>query len=469
MFKHFPRYILGIGLAVFSAFLIGKYGLVGLIVLIGLMSFLVIAYATFRDPRIGLFIVTFLLPFERVGSIDIAGFTLRSSQAIGALTIFVWVIWLIVNRPRKMYSNPTFWVTVLFLLIALLSVTQAVNTFRSVTVWSFVAFTVFVSWLVPQLINNKQHLQTLIRILFITSFLVGMFGLFQFAGDLVGLPPSLTGLREQYTSEVFGFPRVQSTFLEPLYYANFLLIPICLAISFLLSKKKQFPSWLLLGLILLWGVNFVLTLSRGAFIALSVSLLLLAIIYWRKVVTPHRLILGLLAVLIIGWSSIQFLGLTGDSQESLDTFTRQATGVFTGASYFDRAETFGQAWEMFQTHPWLGVGIGNFGPNIAPLELVQPDAGWLIVNNEFLEILAEIGLLGFLAYLTMLVFLLFRSIKAIRITTDPYLKAVMIGLLAAFIGIIVQYQTFSILFIMHIWFLFGLMVAVQNIIITNSE
>jgi len=40
--------------------------------------------------------------------------------------------------------------------------------------------------------------------------------------------------------------------------------------------------------------------------------------------------------------------------------------------------------------------------------------------------------------------------------------------LAAFVGVLVQYQTFSILYIMHIWFLIGFMISVQNIILKQE-
>jgi len=39
--------------------------------------------------------------------------------------------------------------------------------------------------------------------------------------------------------------------------------------------------------------------------------------------------------------------------------------------------------------------------------------------------------------------------------------------LAAFVGILVQYQTFSILYIMHIWFVIGMLISVQNLIQKN--
>lgn len=467
---NWPRLLLALGFALIVGLSAPRLGLATPGLVIGIAVVLIVAYLTFRSRMVGLLALVFLLPFERIGSVEVAGFTLRTSQVVGLLVLIVWLIAVVYGKAGKLQRNPTVLLSGAFLIIALLSISQAVNLFRAVAVFAFIAFTISVSWLVPQLLSSERALRRLVTILFISTALIGLFGLYQFAGDLVGLPPALTGLRDQYTSEVFGFPRIQSTFLEPLYFANFLLIPLALAVSFLLSGAKVMNrSLLLIGLILLWGVNFVLTLSRGGYFGLATAFIVLLVVYWKKVLTPHRLIIGLAVAGIVAWGAVQFLGLTGDRQESVGVFTRQATGLFTGASYADRATTFEDAWAMFQAHPVLGVGVGNFGPNIAPFPLVQPEHGWLIVNNEFLELLAETGALGFGLFIILLIMLAVRTVRAITRAADPFIRALLVGLLAAFVGVIVQYQTFSTLYIMHIWFLFGLMVAAQNVAMQNSK
>jgi F0F1-type ATP synthase assembly protein I len=61
-----------------------------------------------------------------------------------------------------------------------------------------------------------------------------------------------------------------------------------------------------------------------------------------------------------------------------------------------------------------------------------------------------------------------RSIKAYIITKDIYLKATILGLNSAFLAILVQYNFFSTLYIMHIWVLIGLIIAVQNIALSSK-
>jgi len=435
-----------------------------LALVIAFCVFLGISFLILKDPFYGILVITFFLPFEHLGTLEVSGFTLKINHIFGLITLLSWFLLMLIQKKVEFKRLPIGFPLIILILVNILSFTQAVNLFRAVSVFSFTLLTILISLAVVNLVDSKDKLNKLVKVLFISAFFVSLFGLFQFMGDLIGLPPSITGLRDLYTKEVFGFPRVHATALEPLYYANYLLIPLMLALTLFLSKEKDIRwQWLLLFLIL-GLVNFILTLSRAAYIALAAALLFLLVIYFKRFFSFKKIAAVILVLLVVYFIFIKIFGLTEDFNLYLDRFITQATDVFSGASYTDRAETFREAWQMFKQHPWLGVGTGNFGPNVAWYPLVVPEKGWLIVNNIFLEIMAETGIFGLLSFLWLLGILFFRSIKAFFKTNDEYLKAVMAGLTAAFVGVIIQYQTFSILYIIHIWFLFGLMIAVQNLI-----
>jgi len=81
-----------------------------------------------------------------------------------------------------------------------------------------------------------------------------------------------------------------------------------------------------------------------------------------------------------------------------------------------------------------------------------------------LEILAETGLLGFLSLALALSYIFIKGIEASLKTQNNYLKGWINGLLLALFGIAIQYQTFSTLYIMHIWVALGLLLACVNLI-----
>lgn len=435
----------------------------GIALAIGALLIAAVSFGILKKPFFGILLVAFLLPFERVGSFEVAGSTLRLSQILGAIAVASWLLSRALQPRREHQPNPVFLPTLLFLAASAWSVAVAENRVRAVSVLLFVGFTIAVSWAATQLVSSRDRMQRVCMVLFLTTLLVCAYGVFQFIGDLAGLPPSVTGLRDLYTSEVFGFPRVQSTTLEPLYFANFLLIPLSLAAALLLGgERKRLP---LLALVVVAALtNIVLTLSRGGWIAAAVSLAVVAFIYLPRLFSLRRLLAGVAIAVVVAVGFLQVFSYTQDREFSLGVFRRQATALFEGASYFDREETFRQAADVIVSHPWLGVGIGNFGPQVAANPNVLPERGWLIVNNEFLEVFAETGIVGFTLFLLVLAVLAVRSLRALVVVQDPWARAILAGLFAAFVGTVVQYQTFSTLYIMHIWFLIGLLVAAQNLV-----
>ncbi|MBI4407091.1 MAG: O-antigen ligase family protein [Candidatus Kerfeldbacteria bacterium] len=456
--KHWPWWCLYAGAAILlgmaGAWFGSQYLFAGLI---ALACTIVIAF----NPVAGMYLLTFFLPFERIGSIDLMGVTIRISQVVAILTIATWCVRGLWLGSFKFRPYPLLMPLAGFVAVASLAVTNAPNLERSVLVTIFILFTIGVSVILPSIIRHTNQVEKLVTILLISMAVVCLFGIYQFLGDIVGLPTSLTGLRPQYTKDILGFPRIQSTAPEPLYFANYLLLPLSITVGLWLSRTSRFkPVWLLL-LVLLGGVNFILTVSRGGYIALAATLGILALVYIKQLLRPRILIPIVLCLAVAGGVAYRFLNLT----EQLETYTTHVTNIFGGASYEERVETYTIAERIWLQHPWIGIGPGSFGPYAANHPLITPSEGYKIVNNEYIELLAETGILGLICILVMVVMLYVRSWKAIRKTTNPFLRAVLIALLAAMTGILVQYNTFSVLYIMHIWFTIGLMVSIQNIIL----
>jgi len=106
----------------------------------------------------------------------------------------------------------------------------------------------------------------------------------------------------------------------------------------------------------------------------------------------------------------------------------------------------------------LGVGPGNFGeftrdsvPELFPNDLA-------IVNNEPLELLAETGAIGSLLFALFVLSSFWLAVKKLArdgVRAQPWL----LGLLLCLIGYAVQYQTFSTLYLTHVWVTIGLLLG----------
>ncbi len=429
--------------------------------LAGGLGGLALAVIIFRNPWHGVLLLVFFLPFERLGAIEMSGMTIRASQ-VTALLLCVSVVFNQLRARRfDLPRNPALFPVALFFMVSLVGLLHTPNLHRSVLVLIVQLCTASLLWLVPLVVRDERRLPQLMRWLLAATLVVTVFGLFQFLGDWIGLSPDITGLRLMYTKEILGFPRIQSTALEPLYFANYLLIPLAILISLFFSKSKTFPQWWVVGLLGLALLNLVLTVARGGYLAFVPVVGVLVLYYVRQVFTVRFAVWVSAAVLIAGIGASQVMDLGAVTQQ----FTSHVTQLFVGASYAERVDTISSAFAAWRTHPLVGIGPGAFGPWYAAYPLTTPAGGWNIVNNEYIELLAEHGVLGLGAFLLLCAVLIVRSVKALRAPGYRDVKILLIALLAAFIGILVQYNTFSVLYIMHIWCVMGLLVALQNMIL----
>ncbi|MBI3957046.1 MAG: O-antigen ligase family protein [Candidatus Kerfeldbacteria bacterium] len=440
-----------------------------------------------RSPYVGLLGVIFFLPLERIGAYESSIGTIRISQVIALVTLVIWGLRVLLRpvpseastrpaahnnltRPHRARRrpNPVVYPLAAFLAIGVLGLSRSPNLSYSVVTLLLTAFTIGVGMLVPQLITTRRQLTAAVKVLLVSAVLVSLFGLFQFLGDMAGLPPTVTGLRDLYTKEVFGFPRVQSTAHEPLYFANYLLLPLGLVYALILAKRSPVPPWILFGAFAIVAVNLVLTVSRGGYLGAGALLLLMTVLAIRDVIKPRVLVPLAIGALVAGAIVLQALRFDDATGLNLETYTAHIQNVFFGASYNERVETFEQAKAALWLSPLIGIGPGSFGPLVAQTPFTKPVDGWRIVNNESLELLTEYGVLGALAMLVAIVMLLLRTIKALARDRDPTSRYLLLGLLGSCIGILVQYQTFSTLYIMHVWVAVGLLIAAQQIALTNE-
>lgn len=411
------------------------------------------------------------LPFERIPSLNaaISGHvvTLRITLLLVAIGVLVF------GRAAFKYlvsniklSSPWVWLG-LYLAVVLISLVESINKPQSVIALIGTIATVVAAVLVAYKVQSVR-LKNLYRVLALTTTVVCLFGFYQFAGDSFGLSTSLTGLRDIYTKAVFGFPRVQSTSLEPLFFGNFLLLPLFLTIAFigtgLITAKKY------LALATLFVMLLAMTLSRGAIAGMVIGIFLCALILWRYLSPSGALKIA--GVTILGASlalgSIYSVNRINhkDGGKAVTTYVNQSTKVAatTTSSDSDRVVNRRLAIKAFHERPVFGYGLGSFGayaqrsdPNLYP-----PSKGNATVNNEYLEILAETGLAGALALIGFVGALAYQGVRAFAVMNKEqrvWLAAAGVTLTAY----LIQYYAFSTLYIMQIWFTVGLFIGLTTL------
>jgi hypothetical protein len=407
------------------------------------------------------------LPFERIPSFQVFDVTIRISLLLGLALIAQSFI---LRRQQMFTLIRKVWPAWVLLFATLLSALAAVHLPRALVVFGFYSFVVLLALAVVSAFSTK-HLELYAKMFIFGAIATSLFAIYQFFGDLFDLPTYLTGLRPDYTKMVFGYPRIQAAALEPLYFVNLLLLPLALILMRdLYTKKTDKLSWLI------YTCAF-LAVSRGGIVAvLVITILALVAGLWRRSYSFAARTVGMLVFgFAISYSIINVITpqiakwrapvdrnpevTTLKSIDAPETYQRQATNYEIGDTNSERAITRRLAVDAFKTSPVLGLGPGGFG--YYAHDHVERYTTRQTVNNLPLEILAELGVVGALA-VTLFALYLLRALWQLFKVSQPEVRLWATAFLLFLVALAVQYQTFSTLYIIHIWVAIGLLLGLSR-------
>lgn len=405
------------------------------------------------------------LPFERIPSLDIGPATVRPSQIIFLLCVYLIIILLIKKDSdlKKVKLRPLSIFLLVFVAFTIPSwffITD-INRFWTTSIATWLSFGI--AAVISQFLFHRI---AAFYGLLISLFVSSIFAVYQFLGDMLGLPIVLTGLREQYTKIVFGFPRVHSTALEPLYYAGMLFIPIITFTLLILADRsiiKKYPSWVI-NIISLYGFSlvFLLAFSKGAIVILAFVVGLL-VIFWsfrnRSIKIAVRVASVVTLPLIILYGYFVINPETPEFVTSI-AFHLQETIDGKSATVLERSQFVDSAAQLLPEYIISGSGSGQYGVIAAPLlkNLTQSDPnGYLIVNNVYLEIWLEFGFFALIWFLFIFAYYIFKGFTTVLKIKDwrKIEVIILITLIFSLFGYMLQWLTFSPIYIVPIFILIG--------------
>ena len=276
--------------------------------------------------------------------------------------------------------------------------------------------------LLTQAFYRSRHLRGLVWFLMSLGFFVSIFGILQhltFNGKLYWFRVM------RYGGLPFG-PYVNRN-----HFAGFaeLLIPIAL-VPLVLGKVRRERLFLVALFALVPIVALLLSASRGGIISLAVQIVILFLLLLvRRVRSKHILAGGMVvlcAVLAVSWIGVH---------QVLQRFTGyQSLEVTEGKRAAMRRDT----WKIFLDHPLIGTGLGT-------LQMVFPRYDSLydgkIVNhthNDYLEALAETGVLGGLCCVWFLGLLLLDSLRGLAELGSSFGASLNLSGLVACCGLLIH-------------------------------
>ncbi len=238
---------------------------------------------------------------------------------------------------------------------------------------------------------------------------------FKFGGLSSHVDPTTTAA-DQRLGGTIGAPNTAAAFLE-------LLIP--LAGGLLMTPISKKVRRLCQASITFGVISMILTQSRGGWISLGISAVVLVFFAVRRGLLPVRVaVAGLIAIVVV---MAPFRG----------TISNRITANDNGSAA-SRVSLATIAFHMIEHHPLLGVGVNNVGLNVPDYAGPQYDGTFVYtVHDKYLLVWSEAGLFALLAFLWFLAVTIRRGRSAAR-ARDPLLSPLALGLTAGILGELVH-------------------------------
>lgn len=257
--------------------------------------------------------------------------------------------------------------------------------------------------------------------------------------------------------------RISGPRLGPNVYAQFMLVLVPLALDRLWNERKQILRIFALWALVVCLLTLVFTFSRGAFLALVVTLIIMFVFRPPK---PMSLLITILIVAAL----LQYI--PASYSQRLTTLTElvgENDDNIQDQSFRNRLSENRAAWMMFNDYPLLGVGLNNYGNRYQEYSRqigFDRRREYRSPHSMYLEYASQLGLVG-LIWLATFVGILFFSLRQARAN---FLAAGMpdyAGMVVAFgVGLISFFITSIFLHVSYpryVWLLYGIALAIPYV------
>ncbi len=356
------------------------------------------------------------------------------ASALVAALAFVYFLTLLGGKKELGKSATGLWFPFLFFVfITLYSVIGSLDMGDSIRVAIFFVTAFLLCMLVQGTCRTEETLGKLLSFMAAAVFITALYGIVQ---RVLGVEAdaSLTDL--DLNANMPG--RVFSTLGNPNNFAEFLMLFTPFTFAWVLTEKSTVRKGLGLVATALAVLALLLTYSRSGWLAFLVAVLVFIALYNRKFL-PIVFLLGLICIPLLPESILNRILTIGNLEDSSSSYR---VDIWTGSI------------AMLRDGYWLygtGLGAGAF-TSVYPSYAVGTSRVAPHTHMQFMEMLAEMGILGLLA-------ILWFSVSLVRRTavwagkTEGNIRAILCASAASMAGIS------AIGFVEYTWFYPRVMLA----------
>ncbi|MFC1804897.1 O-antigen ligase family protein [Candidatus Omnitrophota bacterium] len=282
-------------------------------------------------------------------------------------------------------------------------------------------------------LKSKRQAKIFIRLMLSVAFLVCICGLHQVRIGVgrIGAP-------------------FEGKYAEPNTLAGYLILMCALASGMLIYAKSKSLKFFFGGLALLIFTTALFTFSRGGYLGFLVAYLALLVLNkrFRVILIMIALIAPFFLPAILPQATIERVTSTFIPGRYIRVLGEE---IPLELSVTQRVDMFNEAIDIVQESPLFGHGITGAG----------------LKEGQIVRVLAETGIVGLIIFLWMIVKLFKIALRIYRDSEDDFTRAVSLGFLVGFIGLLAHSWSASVFLIVRImepfWFLAAIVTGLPQL------
>lgn len=345
-------------------------------------------------------------------------------------SVLLTLLWLAkqwMNGEIDILWNPLFLPMAAFAVLILLQIALGLTAYRHDTISEAMLYCAYglLCFLATQTLIRSSQARKIAVVLAIYGFAVAALALLQ------GVAPNgkLLWVRQPRMGGWIYGPYVNHN-----HYAGLMEllvpIPLVLSLSRLVEEKERIAAGVAAGIMVL---TLFLSGSRGGMIAMVVELGVFGIILFRQK-TSVRVAMGAAVFAAVLISSLLWLG----GKELASRVSSISTEARTEISGGMRLSIDRDAFHMFRQKPVTGWGLGTFPVVYPQFRSFYTNFFVNEAHNDYLQLLAEMGLPGFGLMVWFLIVLYRRALRKIGNWTNDVSSSVTFACTLGFTGILVH-------------------------------
>ena len=366
------------------------------------------------------------------------------AEVLVILSLMFWGFKVVSKEKLALNPTPLNIPLLSFIIICILSLIWSNSFFVSLKELPLFLVGPLLYFIITNNISDQRQINLILDVLLIIGGLFGIYGILQY-----------NGIDFSFWIENIGRQQVFGLFGNVNFFAEYLIIPLPIAISIFFGSRNKFKKFLLLIGILAMGTTLVVTFTRGSYLSIGVSLIFMFLLFLlsrgKSFINENKKIFIIILTAII---IVAFLFIIPTPLSKPGTAISQIKGrvsitrLINEFSFGRRTAIWKFTSMMIKDHPLLGSGIGTYKYNTLRYQAkffeqgdnrsIYPFGHADKAHNEYLQLWAEIGIIGLGIFIWLIISYFNYGIKLLKRVKDRYKQGIIIGLMGSVIAVLVD-------------------------------